>query len=73
MGAWRAEWLRVSVPATECARIGKDFLEEERGELGPTWFRQEYLCEFVDNGLGMFRKDAIDAALDDEIQPLRLG
>ena len=51
-----ADWLRLSVPATECDRIGKEFLEEERRELGALWFRQEYLCEFVDNGTGIFRR-----------------
>ena len=40
------------MPATECPRIPKEFLEEERGQLGGLWFRQEYLCEFVDNGSG---------------------
>ncbi len=63
-------WLRLSVPATECKRIGKDFLEEERGAIGPIWFRQEYLCEFVENGAGVFRRDAIEAALDDTIEPM---
>jgi hypothetical protein len=64
-------WLRVSVPATECGRIGGEFLEEERDVLGPLWFRQEYLCEFVDNGTGLFRRDAIEAALSETIVPLR--
>jgi hypothetical protein len=35
------EWLRVSVKATECPRIGAAFLEEERREMGTAWFQQE--------------------------------
>jgi hypothetical protein len=53
------------VPATECARIPKKFLREERGVMGDVWFRQEHLCEFVDSGAGMFDRDVIEAALED--------
>jgi hypothetical protein len=64
------EWTRVCVPATECPRIRKEFLEEERGALGPVWFRQEYLCEFVDNGSAVFGRDLVERALNDELAPL---
>ena len=60
-----AEWMRARVPATECARIPKKFLREERGVMGDVWFRQEHLCEFVDSGAGMFDRDVIEAALED--------
>ena len=43
-------WCRVMVPATECSRIGRDFLEEERGVLGAAVFAREYMCEFLDCG-----------------------
>ena len=43
-----AEWERVRVPADECPRIPARFLEEEKATMGERWFRQEYLCEFVD-------------------------
>ncbi len=64
------DWHRVSVPATECPRIPASFLEEERRELGDLWFRQEYGCEFVDNGATVFDRGAVEAALDDEVLPL---
>ena len=67
-----ADWHRITVPATECSRIQKGFLEEERRELGNAWFRQEYLCEFVDNGCGLFERDMVEAALDDELEPWEL-
>jgi hypothetical protein len=65
-------WLRVSVPATECPRIPKEHLEEERTEEGMAHFRQEYMCEFVDNGRSAFDLDLVEGALDDEVMPLKL-
>jgi len=64
-------WFRMSVPATKCPRIEKDFLEEERRTMGPVWFEQEYLCGFVDNGTSVFGRDLVEAALDESIEPLR--
>jgi hypothetical protein len=65
------EWMRVSVPATECARIDAEFLEEERGAMGRLWFGQEYLCEFVDNGSAVFDRGPVDAAFDESVRALR--
>jgi hypothetical protein len=64
------EWERISVPATECARIPKAFLEEERAVMGDWWFRQEYLCEFVDTEDSLFSRELVEAALSDEVEPL---
>ena len=43
-----------------------EFLEEERREMGTTWFAQEYLCEFVDNGRGMVRAGVVEGALSED-------
>jgi hypothetical protein len=64
-------WCRVSVPATQCPRISKAFLDEEWKATGSTSFRQEYLCEFADDNRQMFNRDLLRAALRD-IEPLRL-
>ena len=64
------EWARFSVPATECPRIRAGFLEEERRNLGDAWFRQEYLCEFLDDGSQMFDRELAMAILE-EGEPLR--
>jgi hypothetical protein len=64
------EWLRVRVPATECERIPKEFLEEQRSAMGMDSFRQEHMCEFVGSGMGAFDRDLIDAALDDDVEPI---
>ncbi len=65
------EWHRVTVPAIECPRISKHFLDEELKATGSTSFRQEYLCEFTENARRMFNPDLLRAALRD-IEPLRL-
>ncbi|HUQ94673.1 MAG TPA: terminase family protein [Bryobacteraceae bacterium] len=61
-------WERITVTATECGRISNKFLEEERRELGNIWFRQEYLCEFVDNGGAVFERDVVEGALDEHVE-----
>jgi hypothetical protein len=58
-------WTRVSAPATECARISKEFLEEERQTHPDNFFRQEYMCEFVQDSEGLFDMDLVDAAFED--------
>ena len=46
--AWMkgGNWTRISVKATDCPRISKAFLEEQRKSMGDRWYRQEHLCEF---------------------------
>ena len=62
------DWFRVLGPATECARIKPAFLERERGVMGALSFRQEYLGEFVDNGTGLFERDLVEGALNENIE-----
>ena len=44
----------------------------ERAEMGDRWFRQEYMCEFVDVAGGVFDGETIERAMSDDIEPLRL-
>ena len=67
------EWEKVSVRATDCPRISKRFLEEQRGVLGPAWFEQEYMCGFVENGMAVFGRDLVERALDDGVPALFPG
>jgi len=64
------QWERVVVPATECCRIQASFLEEERRSLGDRWYRQEYLCEFLEGDDVLFPREMIERAITDEIKPL---
>ena len=73
--AWEhggAEWARVRVPATECARIPRRFLEEERETMGERWYRQEYLCEFGETASGLFERDLVESAITSDVAPLAL-
>lgn len=63
-------WERIEIPATECSRISEEFLEEERASLGDWWFRQEYMCEFVETVDQVFHYDQVITALSSEIKPL---
>lgn len=63
-------WERISVPATECPRISARFLEEERTVMGDRWFRQEYLCEFVDVNDSLFSRELLESAVDESVAPL---
>ena len=58
-------------PATECPRISARFLGEERLK-GDAWFRQEYLCEFLDHEGAVFPRELIEAAFREEFPGLDL-
>ncbi len=68
--AWRSTepWSRVEVPATACPRIPAAFLEEERRNMGPWHFEQEYLCMFADAESQAFRRDDIERAFTKELE-----
>ena len=63
-------WERIQVTAYDCPRISREFLEEERQTMGDWWFRQEYLCEFVETEDQVFTYDQVMMALSDEVKPL---
>jgi hypothetical protein len=63
-------WTRVRVPATEVDRISPEFLEEERASLGDWWYRQEYLCDFVEAEDAFFRDLDVVDAITPEVRPL---
>jgi hypothetical protein len=67
------EWERFRAMGTECPRIKKAHLDEERATMGERWFRQEYLCEFEDTLSGVFARELVEGAITDEIKPLVIG
>jgi hypothetical protein len=58
------EWLRVTARATECSRYSPQFLAAER-RRGESRFREEYLCEFVQQEGAMFDEADVRRCLDD--------
>jgi hypothetical protein len=75
-GAFYEEWIsshgweRYEVPASQCPRISEEFLEEERSDLPPFIFRQEYECSFEETEDQVFTTDLIDRAVTGEVRPL---
>lgn len=63
-------WERYTVTAEECPRIPAAFLEEERKALGSWWFEQEYHCKFMDTIDAVFREEDIQAAFNNDLEPL---
>lgn len=77
--AWHSKedagWERWKVTALDCPRITPEFLAFERASLSDATFRQEYLCEFVDDSSSVFDAAAIRRAFnqeeeDDELQAI---
>ena len=64
------EWTRVSVTAAECPRIRPEFLDGERRSMGEEWMRQEYFCEFADVDSGLFDRELLERAVDEDLRPL---
>ena len=62
------EWEKFKVPATECPRLSKEFLEGERRRMGDLWFRREYMCEFVEGDETLFSFDLIRSAFENRVQ-----
>jgi hypothetical protein len=63
---FRDYWAERGVHAYYSPRHDKRFLEDELDNIGDVWFRQEYCCEFLDEGGSLFSYDDIIAAFDYE-------
>ncbi|MBA3895098.1 MAG: hypothetical protein H0X69_15680 [Gemmatimonadales bacterium] len=63
-------WERVKITAPEVPRIDPQWLAEERNRIGDWWYRQEYLCEFVETDDQVFGYEEIMRAVSNDVQPL---
>lgn len=68
--AWHSQerWERYKVLATECPRITPEFLEEERRVLGDEMFKQEYMCEFIENSNQAFSREDVERAFSRQVE-----
>ena len=67
----KAYWKERGVSAYYSTRHTLDFLKEEYDEGGgELWIRQEYLCEFLNVGGGIFSDEDWEDAIDDNIAPM---
>jgi hypothetical protein len=62
--------LKQGVLAYYSPRHTLEELEEELQAMDEVWFRQEYLCEFVDTMVTYFPLELTQAAMDDTVEPL---
>jgi hypothetical protein len=65
-----AKWERITAPVSQCPRIPRDFLEEER-LLGEEYFAQEYECQFVEDGQFLFSDADCRRLFKSDIEPLK--
>ncbi len=64
-GEWNnPEFEKYHIPADQCPRISPEFLAQEQREIGSYWFRQEYLCSFLDLVGSVFSHDTIQACVE---------
>jgi terminase large subunit-like protein len=63
-------WERVKITAPEVPRIDPRWLAEERNRIGDWWYRQEYLCEFVETDDQVFGYDEVMRAVSSDVPPL---
>lgn len=71
--AWNdggGEWKRIQVAAQQCPRFTPELLDQQRRALGDMFYRQEFMCEFVDTEEQTFQYDLICGAFDDGVKPL---
>ena len=61
-------WLRLKVVASECSRISAAFLAEEKEELGPYVYSQEYEGEFVASETQLISHASILKAISDNVE-----
>jgi hypothetical protein len=64
------DWARVQVSADQCPRITQDFLDEEKSQMPPWFFEQEYYCQFMDTDEQFFDSDSVHASLSADVVPL---
>ena len=58
------------MPCTHNTRLSRRYLAHERRSIPDLWFRQEWLCEFVELGNVVFRYEDLMAMMSQSVQPL---
>ena len=62
-------WTKTFVPATHNGRLSRTFLAYERTKIPDLWFRQEWLCQFVELGSVVFRWEDLVGMVSQDVQP----
>ncbi len=64
------DWHRVKITAEQCPRISPEWLREERDRIGDWWYRQEYMCDFVETDDQVFGYEMVTRAVSGDVTPL---
>jgi len=65
-------WKKIKITAQQCPRLTSEILDQERQSMGSAWFRQEYLCEFLDaGGEGFIYADWLEQCASDDLEGRR--
>jgi hypothetical protein len=64
-----ADWNQTRITARDCPRISPEWLEREKEAMPDFWFKQEYLCQFVETIDSVFSFDEVQSALSDTLEP----
>jgi hypothetical protein len=56
------QWTKIFSPVTHGSRLSRAYIANERRSIPDLWFRQEWLCEFVELGNVVFRYEDLMAA-----------
>ena len=65
-------WKRIRVPYTDVDWVPERVIEEARNSLLDWEFRQEFLCTFEQNQMGVFNIEDLHASTTDEFEPIPL-
>ncbi len=69
---WRkaeeTDWFKLAVKATDCPRISPEILVQQRQALGEHFFKQEYMCEFLDHEFQLFSAELIESCFTDDVK-----
>lgn len=66
------EFHKVKVTASQCPRISKEFLAQERRTLGEWWYKQEFECEFTESSDHLFSWSLIERAFTEDFEPIKI-
>lgn len=64
------EWEKYEVPVAMVPHIDPAFIAQERRELPPDWFAQEYLCQFNEATGAVFAHDLIESLFASDVPSL---
>jgi hypothetical protein len=69
MTAKESRWERYTVKHDQCARISREFIEEERRRMSPMHFAMEYDCEFMSMSGGLFTAEMLEDIYTNKADP----